>query len=63
METRIILFIITIVLYISFVFLAKKGKMPKLLTPNEAMGVWSKVGYSLFGILVCYIVLRVVSQQ
>jgi hypothetical protein len=63
METRLILFIATIILYIAFIVLAKKGKMPKVLTPNADMGVGSKIGYSLFGILVCYVVLRVLSQQ
>jgi hypothetical protein len=63
MEIRLILFITTLILYIAFILLAKKGKMPKILTPSPDMGVGSKIGYSLFGILVCYVVLRVLSQQ
>jgi hypothetical protein len=63
MEMKIIFFLITLVIYVAFIFLAKKEKLPKLLTPNSEMGMGSKVGYSLFGILVCYIILRVISQQ
>jgi len=59
---KILFFAITLILYITFLFLAKKGFLPKILTPNSDMGVWSKIGYSLFGILVCYICLRVISQ-
>lgn len=62
MTQRWILFGITLVIYVLFLFLAKKKVLPKVLTPSSDMGMPSKVGYSLFGILVCYIVLRVISQ-
>lgn len=62
MEQRWILFVVTLGLYITFLFLTKKGVLPKFLTPNPQMGIPSKIGYSLFGILVCYIILRVLTQ-
>ncbi len=62
MQERLLLFLITIILYIVFIFSAKKNKLPKILTPSPDMGIWSKIGYSLFSILVCYIILRISIQ-
>lgn len=62
MEERLILFLVTLIAYGGFVFISKKGFLPKALTIDSGMGLWSKLGYSLFGILVCYVTLRVISQ-